>query len=182
VDATLVAASLAGDQSAWAQLLTRHRPLVLAVARRCGMAGDDLEDVYQSVCLTLLERLDLLRDHRSLAAWVATTTARRCWRLRAARPETALPEGRDPAPGPEEVFAVEAQRSAVQEALAAMPEPCATLLRLIFVEDRSYREVARRLGLAVGSIGVYRQRCLERLRVQLHATRGRGGEGDDERG
>lgn len=179
-DAALVARCLAGEQAAWDQLLVRHRPLVLAVARRCGLGPDEAEDVFQSTCVTLLERLELLRDHRSLAAWVATTTARKCWRLRG-RPRDA--ELRDPglaAPSrPEVEFVAAAEREAVRGALESLGEPCRTLLAALFVEERPYGEVARDLGLAVGSIGVYRRRCLDRLRRILERggwlSRARGG-------
>jgi DNA-directed RNA polymerase specialized sigma24 family protein len=42
-------------------------------------------------------------------------------------------------------------------------------VELLFFEtpSRPYAEVAAELGLAVGSIGFTRQKCLERLRRQL---------------
>jgi RNA polymerase sigma factor (sigma-70 family) len=172
VDATLVARCLQGDGSAWQLLLTRHRPLVLAVARRNGLRADEAEDIFQSVCVTMLERLDLLRDHGSLAAWVATTTARKCWRRtrgQAAERNAARAED-PPGPAPEEEFVLASERAAVQEALRRLAEPCGRLLHRMFVDGDSYRKLARELGLAVGSIGVYRRRCLARLRAELEAT------------
>lgn len=178
-DAVLVGRCLEGDREAWGLLLTRHRPLIFAVARRCGLRPDDAEEMYQEVCLTLLERLDVLRDHRSLAAWVATTTARKCWRKR--RASTALPlnpseDARgldeslaDAAPLPEQVFLESSEREAVRQALEELGDPCALLLRLLFVEDQPYETAAERLGVAVGSIGVYRRRCLRRLGDRLRA-------------
>lgn len=178
-DAALVGRCLDGDREAWGRLLTRHRPLIMAVALRCGLRTEDAEEMYQEVCLTLLERLELLRDHRSLAAWVSTTTARKCWRAR--RRDRKGPIGldddepglderaADDAPLPEEVFAEAAEREAVRAALAELGAPCGELLRLLFVEDRPYEFVAEKLGLAVGSIGVYRRRCLDRLGSRLAA-------------
>lgn len=186
-DAALVGRCLDGDREAWSSLLTRHRPLVLAVALRCGLRPDDAEEMYQDVCLTLLERLELLRDHRSLAAWVSTTTARKCWKARARRqPESLSGDGESPgleerledgAPLPEEVFAESSEQEAVRQALAGLEAPCAVLLRLLFVEDQPYERVAKETGLAVGSIGVYRRRCLERLRSRLEAEGWLGAEG-----
>lgn len=45
----------------------------MAIAHRNGLRGDLAEELYQSTCVTLLQRLDLLCDHQSLAAWIATT-------------------------------------------------------------------------------------------------------------
>jgi len=178
-DAALVGRCLEGDKEAWSSLLVRHRPLVMAVALRCGLRSDDAEEMYQEVCITLLERLELLRDHRSLAAWVATTTARKCWKAKARRrPDSLTADGEGPgleerledkAPLPEEVFAESSQREAVRRALAGLGEPCEDLLTLLFIEDQPYERVAKQTGLAVGSIGVYRRRCLNRLRARLES-------------
>jgi RNA polymerase sigma factor (sigma-70 family) len=179
-DALLVGRCLEGDRRAWGALLTRHRPLIMAVALRCGLRPDEAEDMYQEVCLTLMERLELLRDHRSLAAWVSTTTARKCWRAKASRTSVASPAGEGAAPPaepadaaaplPEEVFLENAEQDAVRQALDALDEPCRGLLHGLFIAERPYAELARSLGLAVGSIGVYRRRCLERLRSRLEAA------------
>jgi RNA polymerase sigma factor (sigma-70 family) len=170
VDGELVKLCLLGRGDAWEELVARQRPLIVTVAYRAGLRGQDVEDMFQSVCVTMLERLSLLQDHRSLASWVATTTARKCWRLRSSEGPRAAAGGEPPADAPlapEAEFLAAARAQAVRDALTRLPDPCGRLLQLIFAEDLSYAEVARRLGLAVGSIGVYRRRCLNRLRGAL---------------
>jgi DNA-directed RNA polymerase specialized sigma24 family protein len=51
----------------------------------------------------------------------------------------------------------------------ALPARCRELVRMLFFEEpaREYREIAKSLGIAVGSIGFIRQRCLEKLRKRL---------------
>lgn len=173
VDAQLVGRCLAGDGSAWERLLLRHRPLMWSIARRNGLTPDEAEEVCQSVSLVMLERLELLQDHRSLAAWVATTTARQCWRRRRrVRLETPGPDPDatvGPAPTPHDEFLAAAEREVVQRALAGLGERCRTLLTLLFVDGWTHARVAERLGLALGSIGVYRRRCLDRLARRLAA-------------
>lgn len=169
-DAHLVGLCLKGDQEAWGELLLRHRPLVLSIAKRHGFDREAAEELFQSTCLTMLERLDLLRDHRSLSAWIATTATRKCWRMRralGAAPGPEVPADADLAP--DRVFAEQARQAALREALDEMGEPCRTLLVALFAEETAYDDLARRLGLAVGSIGVYRRRCLDRLRERLRA-------------
>jgi DNA-directed RNA polymerase specialized sigma24 family protein len=53
--------------------------------------------------------------------------------------------------------------------LAVLTPQCRRLVELLFYETptRPYTEVAAELGLAVGSIGFTRQKCLERLRGKL---------------
>ncbi len=53
----------------------------------------------------------------------------------------------------------------VQRAVAELPPRCQELIRLLFYTQPPlpYREVAKRLDLAVGSIGFIRGRCLKKL-------------------
>jgi DNA-directed RNA polymerase specialized sigma24 family protein len=46
---------------------------------------------------------------------------------------------------------------------------CQRLIELLFFETpaRPYTEVAKEMGLALGSIGFTREKCIERLRRQL---------------
>jgi RNA polymerase sigma factor (sigma-70 family) len=57
----------------------------------------------------------------------------------------------------------------LREALANLPPRCRALVRMLFLEDppRPYQQVAESLGLATGSIGFIRSRCLHRLRKHL---------------
>jgi len=53
----------------------------------------------------------------------------------------------------------------LREAMAQLPPRCRKLVELLFYQEPplAYAEVARRLGLATGSIGFVRGRCLKRL-------------------
>ena len=57
----------------------------------------------------------------------------------------------------------------VREAIGRLPARCQEMMRLLFWENPPipYAEVARRLGLATGSIGFIRARCLDRLHKAL---------------
>jgi DNA-directed RNA polymerase specialized sigma24 family protein len=57
----------------------------------------------------------------------------------------------------------------LREAMAILTPQCRRLVEMLFFEipSRPYAEVAAELGLALGSIGFTRQKCIERLRRQL---------------
>jgi RNA polymerase sigma factor (sigma-70 family) len=61
------------------------------------------------------------------------------------------------------------EESMVRNAVDRIDERCRQLLELLFYrpDPPPYAEVAAQLGIAEGSIGPTRARCLERLRVQL---------------
>jgi RNA polymerase sigma factor (sigma-70 family) len=57
------------------------------------------------------------------------------------------------------------REQAVRDALERLSPRCAELIKMLFFEEPPlpYNEVARRLGLATGSIGFIRSRCLHHL-------------------
>jgi DNA-directed RNA polymerase specialized sigma24 family protein len=57
----------------------------------------------------------------------------------------------------------------LREAMRSLTPQCRRLVELLFFETppRPYAEVAAELGLALGSIGFTRQKCIERLRRNL---------------
>ena len=57
----------------------------------------------------------------------------------------------------------------VREAVARLRPRCREMIRLLFYEDPPvpYRDLAQRLGLATGSIGFIRGRCLKSLERAL---------------
>jgi len=82
--------------------------------------------------------------------------------------ETDLPEPTTPAIA-ESLFQQTQEEQMLREAMTVLTPQCHRLVELLFFETpaRPYSEVAAELGLAVGSIGFTRQKCLERLRARL---------------
>jgi len=189
-DARLVARCRQGDASAWAALVQRYQRLVYAIVRRFGDDEHAAADVFQTVFSRLLQHLPKLDDPRRLQAWIVTTAKREALlqRKRAQRTVSmhrsaevddgaASAEGwsadwepADASDGPEQQLDDLQQLHAVRQALDRMDERCRNLLGLLFTHDDErvpYDEVARRLGLPVGSIGPTRARCLGKLRGLL---------------
>ena len=161
-----------GDRQAWDALVDRYAPLIWAICRRYRLDRADAEHVGQSVWLRLLEHLEKIRDPAALAGWLATTAQRECIRvLRTRRPHPAryapyagdVPDDQSGTAG-QELFAAE-RDAALREALARLPASCQRLMALLCADPPvPYAEVSTRLGIAVGSIGSCRGRCLEKLR------------------
>jgi len=64
----------------------------------------------------------------------------------------------------QELFAAE-RHAALCEALALLPPSCQRLIALLCADPPvPYAEIGTWLGIAVGSIGPYRGRCLQKLR------------------
>jgi RNA polymerase sigma factor (sigma-70 family) len=168
----LVTRARDGDRQAWEALVDRYAPLIWAICRRYRLDRADAEDVGQSVWLRLHEQLEKIRDRAALAGWLATTAQRECIRVLRARPPR--PAGYVPDAGDvpddqsgtaeQELLAAE-RDAALREALARLPAYCQRLIALLCADPPvPYAEISTRLGIAVGSIGPYRGRCLEKLR------------------
>jgi RNA polymerase sigma factor (sigma-70 family) len=180
-DAELVRACVRGDQQAWEQLVQRYQRLVYSIPRRNGLDEDAAADVFQRVFTSLVEHLDRLEQPDRLSAWLVTAAKRETWRssrrLAATRAAHAPEEHAADVPdsqilAEDEVVRLEEQAT-LRRAVDRLADRCRDLVLLLFYADEplSYGEIAERLGMAEGSIGPVRGRCLERLRRMLAATR-----------
>ena len=173
-DSRLVAGCLRGDERAWTALVCKYERLIFSVLIKRGATREDAADLFQAVCLELFSQLPHLRNNKALRRWLITVTVNKHsrWRhqrrwehdaLSAAGSDAAVEDAA--AVIPPELLARIDDEQTVRETIAAQPERCRELIRLLFYEHPAlrYAEVARRLGLAIGSIGFIRARCLDRL-------------------
>jgi RNA polymerase sigma factor (sigma-70 family) len=168
---------LGGSEGAWAALLEKYKNLIFSIPIKQGMARDDAAEIFQRVCLLLLAELKHLRQPAALPMWLIRVTTHECLRWRrqeqpyaAAEPGNAvMPLAHDEASAPDEMLARIREEQMLREAVVALSPRCRQLVEMLFFENpaRPYQEVARRLGLATGSIAFIRGRCLTRLRRQL---------------
>lgn len=173
----LVRRSLQGDDAAWSRLVDRYQNLVYSIPRRMGLSPDDAEDVFQATFVAFHRSLDRLDHPATIAKWLSVTASRECFRVKRLNSKHLheQPEGRslDELVADEEAsadvsaeLAVEAET--VRSALASISEKCRELLSLLYLaSDPSYQEIGEKTGMAVGSIGPTRARCLEKLRSVL---------------
>jgi RNA polymerase sigma factor (sigma-70 family) len=174
-DERLVNACLDGNALAWEALIQKYKRLIYAVPFRYGASPDDASDIFQSVCVDLYGEMPKLRKAGSLRGWLMTVTARQSlkWKQRRQRhsgEELDLAQEGDPLAlaGPQWSAQLE-RNQLVSEALARVTERCRALIERLFFDDppRPYEDVARELGLATGSMGLTRSRCLDKLRKEL---------------
>jgi RNA polymerase sigma factor (sigma-70 family) len=189
--AVLVESAANGDKAAWTTLVTRFSGLVWSVARGHGLGSADAEEVFQTTWLLLTEHLGRIKEPGRVGAWLAATARHEAIRLLRVRARTTLTtdfdvldQARDASPEQAlldlEEHAVQARRlREVWLAFGRLPGQCQRLLRLLIASPPlSYAEVAATLGIAVGSIGPTRARCLQRLRLSLAGSGIAGGAAD----
>ncbi|HTR67498.1 MAG TPA: sigma-70 family RNA polymerase sigma factor [Terriglobales bacterium] len=174
----LVAECLKGNQEAWSGLIDKYKNLIFSVPLKFGLSREDAADVFQSVCLDLLTDLPQLREPKALPKWLMQASFHKCLRWKRQRLTLAddVPESEAPVEAataaeelPEEILFQLEREHTVREAIAMLPARCHRMITMLFFEDppRPYEQVAQELGIATGSIGFIRGRCLQRLRKQL---------------
>jgi RNA polymerase sigma-70 factor (ECF subfamily) len=112
------------------------------------------------------ERFDPSRDFRAYAQGVARYTALQAFgRKRHDAFEIAGDDLPSPAAGPEERAI---QHQLVRRIFEQISEPCRELVRLYFLDEQDYEEIAGRLSLPQGTIKSRLFRCLQAAHRSLH--------------
>ena len=171
-DERLVRECLNGDEHAWSALIDKYKNLIYSIPVKLGMY-EEAPDIFQSVCLDLLADLPKLKEPRALPKWLMQTCYHKCLRLRrhsdkydALDDATESPSDADL---PQDLLAQLQREQIVRDAISELPERCGRMIQMLFFETppRPYNVIATELGLATGSIGFIRGRCLTRLKKQL---------------
>jgi len=173
----LVRRAVEGDARAWELIVERHQSLLWWMARQFRLSTDDAADAVQLTWLRCLEHLHQLSDEAALGSWLVTICRRECYRLvNRRRGEVLLAELEDhqavsgswygaSAPDPCDLVSRQDERVQLRAAIDRLPaRPRSVLSALLAHEDDGYAEVARRLGVPIGSLGPTRNRALARLR------------------
>lgn len=176
-DERLVRACLDGDDEAWRALIDKYRNLIYSIPIKYRASPEDAADIFQSVCLELFAHLSQLRKTGALRGWLITVTTHQSfhWKRkhlkRMGREEAGLDAESlgSELPAPADVSEEVEREQMVRDATALLSPRCREMIRLLFYTEPPlpYKEVARRLGLATGSVGFIRGRCLNRLQKTL---------------
>jgi RNA polymerase sigma factor (sigma-70 family) len=174
-DEKLVQDCLNGDEKAWNRLVDKYKRLIYSVPVKYRLSPDDAADVFQNVCVDLFTNLAKLRKIESIRSWLITVATHKCFHhKRHQRQDVELDAmeqemAEELAPAAPQVMQEVQEEQAVRDAILRLSPRCADLVKMLFFEQPPlpYTEVAQRLGLATGSIGFIRGRCLNRLQKIL---------------
>jgi RNA polymerase sigma factor (sigma-70 family) len=173
-DSRLMRECLRGNESAWSALIDKYKNLIFSIPIKYGFSEEDSADIFQSVCLDLLAELPRIRQPNALGGWLIQVTRNKCFhrkREQTHHPTEEIDEQKLPEAG-EQTDAIISQvqeEQRLRQILLELSPRCRQLVHLLFfaAPARPYQQVAQELGLATGSIGLIRRRCLDKLRQRL---------------
>jgi len=172
LDRASVQAALAGDQSAFADLVGRYQTSVYNMAYR--MLGDptEAEDATQEVFVRAWNQLHTFQLDRRFSTWLLSIASHYSIdMLRRRKPSAPLDDValfvESDEPAPEELALQGEQREIVQRLLNTLPEKYRSVTVLRYYNDLSYEEIARMTGLTESAVKTQLHRARRMLAEQL---------------
>ena len=177
-DVALIRRVLAGDETAFAELVNKYQKPVHTLAWR--KIGDFhiAEDITQDTFLKVYQSLHTLKDPNQFSGWLYVITANLCatW-LRKKRIQTQPLEGTETTMIQEDAYsrhvteersrtAAEAQREVVKKLLAKLQESERTVMTLYYLGEMKVEEISRFLGVSASTIKSRLRRARNRLKEE----------------
>lgn len=176
-DAVLASSALAGDQSAYAALMRRHRAVVFRLAHHhTGDEGEAL-DITQEAFIAAFAALRRFDGDRPFRAWVLRIALNKCrdWSRRRkvrrllafARPIEEAHHVADSAPDPEAALQSARAVGRIRKEVQALPSRLREPLILCAIEGISQDEAAMLLGVSRKTIETRIYRARQKLSAAL---------------
>ena len=158
----LIQACLRGEQAAWDAIVRRYRRKVFNVAYTFVGRHDEAEDLTQDVFLKVFKALGTFDRRANFTTWIISVSRNLCIdHYRRVRKEREVVDHRvdaseltPAAPGIDAFARLDRfdRRALLREALGALPETLRTAVAMRDLQELSYQEIARRLGLPDGTV------------------------------
>jgi RNA polymerase sigma factor (sigma-70 family) len=159
------------DEAAFAALVRRHGPLVLATARRVVGNSADAEDVFQATFLLLARQASTIRNPAAVGGWLHGVASRMARTARRAAARRRSYESRVPEPLSTNHcnLSWSEVQSLFETELARLPDRYRVPFVLCALEGESRADVARRLGIKEGTISSRLAEAKRQLQQRLSA-------------
>ena len=176
-DRELLQGFLAGDQTAFGELIRRHAALVMGVCQRILQNSSDAEDAFQATFLVLSRKSKSVEWQESIAGWLHNTARRTAIKMKALslrRREVESQAARErngdnetATTNPELRVSLCEMGEILDRELAGLPARFREVFLLSQVEGLTRDEVAERLGVTVATVKDRLERGRAQLRIRL---------------
>ncbi len=175
-DETLVMLTLAGEQTAYEVLVTRHQNVVVSSAMSVTKNRFMAEDAAQDAFVTAWMKLNTLQDPAKYRLWVCRI-AKNCALNMIGRYRNFLPLevaenlniSDDRNQNPAEIYVLSKERDEVNKSIETLPEKVKQVIHLHYFEKLSIAEIADRMRVSEGTVKWQLHDGRKRLRKELCA-------------
>src|SRR5690349_9299156 len=157
-DHALAQSAAQGDMSAFEELYKRHHRRVYSLCLRMTQNVSEAEDLAQEAFVRLFRKIGSFRGESAFTTWLHRLTVNQVlmhFRKRSVRDEKTTEEGETPVQvvrGTENPNSMPVMdRIALENALKQLPPGYRTVFVLHDVEGHEHEEIAKMLGVAVGT-------------------------------
>ncbi len=180
-DSKLIQRCLSHQPGAWNDFVDRYLNLIYRVIhhtahhRAVTLRPEDVEDLASEVLLQVVANnyaaLRHFQGRSSLATYLTVICRRACIHLMARKFGTAaifksIPAGSVPESGEYSEDGSDSLEQ-VHDLLSQLPKRAREVVRLYYLEGRSYEDISAQMGIPVNSIGPLLSRARQRLRSKL---------------
>jgi RNA polymerase sigma-70 factor (ECF subfamily) len=151
------------DPQAVARLVGRFYSYALTLARALVDNPHDAQDVVQAAMLTMLTRLDALRDPNAFPGWLRQIVRTHANRLRRRGSSQQVLKESEETTSPFDAAHLVEVRHQVQHALAQLSSVNHQAAQLFYLDERTQSEIAAELDVPLGTV----KRRLHDARVKL---------------
>lgn len=174
-DEQLVAAHKAGDTDAFDELVSEHRSVLLAHARKKLLSAEAAEDALQETLIRAYRALPRFNGQYKLGPWLHRIMANVCVdEINRRRRDSerfdkvsSQPSARTHAPGVEEELGLEFDDTELHLALNELPATHREALELRFIDELEYHEVASAVGASEQNVRARVSRARASVRSAL---------------
>jgi RNA polymerase sigma-70 factor, ECF subfamily len=166
------------DRAAYGRLFQYFAPRLIGFMQRAGLSSTDAEEIAQETMVTVWRKADLY-DPRQAAVSTWIFTIARNLRIDLARRATRRRNG-DAALGEPEIELVDSaetqalvgeREARVRAALEKLSREQALVLRLSFYLEKPHAEIARELGIPLGTVKSRVRLAMGKIRAMLENER-----------
>jgi RNA polymerase sigma-70 factor (ECF subfamily) len=156
------------------EYIENNRAIIARICRAYANNEADFQDYFQEVCLQLWKSRDNFRQQSKLSTWIYRVTLNVCLSLvRRTKQKDQPLEGMEnrvtETPGPEDDIQQQ-QLQLLYRKIRELKEVDRALI-LLYLEEKSYEEMAEILGISISNVGVKINRIKAKLKKQIHGER-----------
>ena len=171
-DNRLIEAAQAGDVTAFDVLVNRYQEQIYRLMVRACHHPDDAEEVAVAAFGRAYDKLEQFEGRSSFVSWLGRIATNLCFRQREKKELETVPldESHEPPDedSPERQAVRQEMHRIIRAAVAALPEPDQSVLRLRDIAALSAADTALQTGLTESAVKSRLHRARKTLRAQLN--------------